>query len=74
MSQEYALSPSEEEYLESIYTKQEGRAAVATTRDLAECLGVKDASVTEMLKISRGNSYRGWTGDHDESEAEAPFA
>jgi len=50
MSQEYALSPSEEEYLEAIYTKQEGRAAVATTRDLAECLGVKDASVTEMLK------------------------
>ena len=50
MSQENTLSPSEEEYLEAIYTKQEGSAAVATTRDLAECLGVKDASVTEMLK------------------------
>jgi len=50
MSQEYALTPSEEEYLEAIYTKQESRATVATTHDLAECLGVKDASVTEMLK------------------------
>ena len=50
MSQEYELSPSEEEYLEAIYTKQEGRARVATTHDLAECLGVQDASVTEMLK------------------------
>ena len=50
MSQEYRLSSSEEEYLEAIYTKREGKAPVATTRDLAECLGVRDASVTEMLK------------------------
>jgi DtxR family Mn-dependent transcriptional regulator len=50
MSQESTLSSSEEEYLEAIYTKQEGSVAAATTRDLAECLGVKDASVTEMLK------------------------
>jgi DtxR family Mn-dependent transcriptional regulator len=50
MSQENTLSSSEEEYLEAIYTKQEGSVAAATTRDLAECLGVKDASVTEMLK------------------------
>ena len=50
MSQKHELSPSEEEYLEAIYTKQEGRARVATTGDLAACLGVRDASVTEMLK------------------------
>jgi DtxR family Mn-dependent transcriptional regulator len=50
MSQKYTLTPSEEEYLEAIYTKQEGAKRAATTRDLAECLGVKDASVTEMLK------------------------
>lgn len=50
MSRKYELSPSEEEYLEAIYTKQEGTAKVATTRDLAGCLGVRDASVTEMLK------------------------
>jgi DtxR family Mn-dependent transcriptional regulator len=46
----YQLSSSEEEYLEAIYTKQEGKARVATTRELAACLGVRDASVTEMLK------------------------
>jgi Mn-dependent DtxR family transcriptional regulator len=50
MSQQYKLSPSEEEYLEAIYTKQERSARVATTGDLAACLGVRDASVTEMLK------------------------
>ena len=50
MSQDRKLSSSEEEYLEAIYTRQEGSAQVATTRDLADCLGVKDASVTEMLK------------------------
>jgi Mn-dependent DtxR family transcriptional regulator len=50
MSQKYELSPSEEGYLEAIYTKQEGKEGSATTRNLAECLGVKDASVTEMLK------------------------
>ena len=48
--QKYKLSSAEEEYLEAIYTKQEGRAGAATTGDLAGCLGVKDASVTEMLK------------------------
>jgi Mn-dependent DtxR family transcriptional regulator len=50
MSQEHKLSSSEEEYLEAIYTRQEGCAHLATTRGLADCLGVKDASVTEMLK------------------------
>jgi Mn-dependent DtxR family transcriptional regulator len=50
MSQEHKLSASEEEYLEAIYTRQEGGAQAATTGDLAACLGVKDASVTEMLK------------------------
>jgi DtxR family Mn-dependent transcriptional regulator len=50
MTQKYELSSSEEEYLEAIYTKQEGKAQVATTRELAACLGVRDASVTEMLK------------------------
>ena len=50
MSQKYELSSSEEEYLEAIYTTQEGKARVATTRELAACLGVRDASVTEMLK------------------------
>jgi DtxR family transcriptional regulator, Mn-dependent transcriptional regulator len=50
MSQQYELSPSEEEYLEAIYTKQEGTALVATTGELAACLGVRDASVSEMLK------------------------
>src|SRR5674536_213766 len=50
MAQDYELSSSEEEYLEAIYTRQEGKAQVATTRELATCLGVRDASVTEMLK------------------------
>jgi DtxR family Mn-dependent transcriptional regulator len=50
MAQDYELSSSEEEYLEAIYTKQEAEAQVATTRELAACLGVRDASVTEMLK------------------------
>lgn len=50
MSQEYELSSAEEEYLEAIYTKQEGKAQAATTGELAACLGVRDASVTEMLK------------------------
>jgi len=50
MSEKPKLSSSEEEYLEAIYTKQEGKVRVATTGDLAACLGVKDASVTEMLK------------------------
>jgi Mn-dependent DtxR family transcriptional regulator len=50
MSQEYIVSPSEEEYLEAIYTRQEGKEGSATTRKLAECLGVKDVSDTEMLK------------------------
>jgi len=50
MTQKYKLSSSEEEYLEAIYTKQEGKAQAATTGELAACLGVRDASVTEMLK------------------------
>jgi len=50
MSQKHELSSAEEEYLEAIYTKQESKARVATTHDLAACLGVRDASVTEMLK------------------------
>jgi DtxR family Mn-dependent transcriptional regulator len=50
MAQDYELSSSEEEYLEALYTRQEGKAQVATTRELATCLGVRDASVTEMLK------------------------
>jgi DtxR family Mn-dependent transcriptional regulator len=50
MSQKHELSSSEEEYLEAIYTKQEGKARVATTGELAACLGVRDASVSEMLK------------------------
>jgi DtxR family Mn-dependent transcriptional regulator len=50
MSKRSELTSSEEEYLEAIYTKQEGQTKVVTTRDLAGCLGVKDASVTEMLK------------------------
>jgi len=50
MSPKYELSSSEEEYLEAIYTKQEGKAQAATTGELATCLGVRDASVTEMLK------------------------
>jgi DtxR family transcriptional regulator, Mn-dependent transcriptional regulator len=50
MSQKHELSSAEEEYLEAIYTKQESNARVATTHDLAACLSVRDASVTEMLK------------------------
>jgi DtxR family Mn-dependent transcriptional regulator len=50
MSEKHELSSAEEEYLEAIYTKQESKARVATTGDLAACLGVRDASVTEMLK------------------------
>ncbi len=44
------LSPSEEEYLEALYTKQEEHKEAVATRDIAHCLGVKDASVTGMLK------------------------
>ncbi len=67
MSQKHELSSAEEEYLEAIYTKQEGKASVATTRDLAGCLGVRDASVTEMLKklsekgLVDSTPYRGAT-------------
>jgi DNA-binding MarR family transcriptional regulator len=50
MTQKNELSSSEEEYLEAIYTKQEGKAGAASTGELAACLGVRDASVTEMLK------------------------
>ena len=50
MARKEKLTSAEEEYLEAIYTTQEGKALVATTRDLAGCLGVTDASVTEMLK------------------------
>ncbi len=50
MSTQEQLSPSEEEYLEALYTKQEGHKKVVATRDIAQCLGVKDASVTGMLK------------------------
>jgi len=50
MSQKYELSSSEEEYLEAIYTKQEGKPQAATTGELATCLGVRNASVSEMLK------------------------
>jgi DtxR family Mn-dependent transcriptional regulator len=45
-----ALTAVEEEYLEAIYASEEDEKRVATTRDLAKCLGVKDSSVTEMLK------------------------
>ncbi|MGZ4852568.1 MAG: metal-dependent transcriptional regulator [Halobacteriota archaeon] len=67
MTQDYKLSSSEEEYLEAIYTKHEGKPDVTTTRDLAECLGVRDASVTEMLKklsekgLVQYTPYRGAT-------------
>ncbi|MGZ4904810.1 MAG: metal-dependent transcriptional regulator [Halobacteriota archaeon] len=50
MSAQKKLSPSEEEYLEALYTKQEEHKKTIATRDIAQCLGVKDASVTEMLK------------------------
>ncbi len=50
MSAQEKLSPSEEEYLEALYTKQEEHKEAVTTRDIAQCLGVKDASVTGMLK------------------------
>ncbi len=50
MAQEQQLSSSEEEYLEAIYTKHEGKTQAVSTRALADCLGVKDASVTGMLK------------------------
>ncbi|MGZ4913915.1 MAG: hypothetical protein ACXV5A_07575, partial [Halobacteriota archaeon] len=43
MTQDYQLSSSEEEYLEAIYTKREGNTDVATTRDIAACLGVTNA-------------------------------
>jgi DtxR family Mn-dependent transcriptional regulator len=45
-----ALTAAEEEYLEAIYTREESSERVATTRDLAKCFGIKDLSVTEMLK------------------------
>ncbi|MGZ4902815.1 MAG: metal-dependent transcriptional regulator [Halobacteriota archaeon] len=67
MTQDYQLSSSEEEYLEAIYTKREGNTDVATTRDIAACLGVTNASVTEMLKklsekgLVRYTPYRGAT-------------
>ncbi len=50
MSAQEKLSPSEEEYLEALYTKQEKHTEAVATRDIAQCLGVKDASVTGMLK------------------------
>jgi DtxR family Mn-dependent transcriptional regulator len=64
MPQEYKLSASEEEYLEAIYTRQEANARAATTRDLAECLGVKDASVTEMLKKLSQKGFIHYTRYH----------
>ncbi len=50
MSPQEKLSSSEEEYLEALYTKQEQHKEAVATRDIAQCLGVKDASVTGMLK------------------------
>jgi len=71
MSQEQKLSSSEEEYLEAIYTRQEGSAQVATTRDLADCLGVKDASVTEMLKKLSEKGLVNYTPYHGATLTEA---
>ncbi|MGA3198682.1 MAG: metal-dependent transcriptional regulator [Halobacteriota archaeon] len=71
MSQQYELSPSEEEYLEAIYTKQEGSARVATTGDLAACLGVRDASVTEMLKKLSEKELVNYTPYHGATLTEA---
>jgi DtxR family Mn-dependent transcriptional regulator len=71
MSQKYELSPSEEEYLEAIYTKQEGKEGSATTRNLAECLGVKDASVTEMLKKLSEKGLIDYTPYHGATLTEA---
>ncbi len=71
MSQKYELSPSEEEYLEAIYTKQEGEEGSATTRNLAECLGVKDASVTEMLKKLSEKGLIDYTPYHGATLTEA---
>ena len=42
-----SLTPSEEEYLESIYRREDGLVKV---KELARHLGVKDPSVVEMLK------------------------
>jgi DtxR family Mn-dependent transcriptional regulator len=49
MARKAAVTAAEEEYLEAIYASEEEKR-VATTRDLAQCLDVKDSSVTEMLK------------------------
>jgi DtxR family Mn-dependent transcriptional regulator len=71
MSQEHKLSASEEEYLEAIYTRQEGGARAATTGDLAACLGVKDASVTEMLKKLSEKELVNYTPYHGATLTEA---
>jgi len=71
MSEEHKLSSSEEEYLEAIYTRQEGSARAATTRDLADCLGVKDASVTEMLKKLSEKKLVNYTPYHGATLTEA---
>jgi DtxR family Mn-dependent transcriptional regulator len=71
MSQEHKLSASEEEYLEAIYTRQEGGAQAATTGDLAACLGVKDASVTEMLKKLSEKELVNYTPYHGATLTEA---
>jgi DtxR family transcriptional regulator, Mn-dependent transcriptional regulator len=71
MAQRSELSSSEEEYLEAIYTKQEASARPATTRDLAGCLGVKDASVTEMLKKLSEKELVNYTPYHGATLTEA---
>jgi len=53
MVRKRTLTSAEKEYLEAIYTIQAGANRVATTGDLARCLSIKDASVTEMLKKLR---------------------
>ena len=71
MPQEHKLSASEEEYLEAIYTRQEANAQAITTRDLAECLGVKDSSVSEMLKRLSEKGFIHYTPYHGATLTEA---
>ena len=73
MLQEYKLSASEEEYLEAIYTRQEANAQAATTRDLAQCLDVKAASVTEMLKRLSEKGFINYTPYHGATLTELGF-
>jgi len=73
MPQEHKLSASEEEYLEAIYTRQEANAQAATTRDLAQCLDVKAASVTEMLKKLSEKGFINYTPYHGATLTELGF-